>query len=128
MSIPTREMLELRTFEQILDRTDPADPHQNQFEIQDPAVNPQMDTPEITVAFKDEFTTLKNLSDFSDEHVEEMLMRRLKNPNALVDTFIDLDTAPNYVDFVKNSIKNMIAEENEFNDGLGQQIIEKLNL
>ena len=28
---------------------------------------------------------------------------------------VDLDTAVDYVDFIKNSIKNIIASENEFN-------------
>jgi len=31
------------------------------------------------------------------------------------ENIVDLDTAENYVDFIKNSIKNIIASENEFN-------------
>jgi hypothetical protein len=79
-------------FEQALDNYDIADPHRRQDEFDDintaPIVNAPLYDTSITNPIEKSNIGLSNL---------------------------DLDTAENYVDFIKNSIKNIIASENEFN-------------
>lgn len=71
--------------------------------------------------------TLDELPDESDEILSDYKLKTLLGTaSGAPPTFVDLDTAPDYVDFVKNSIKNMLASENEFNDDSLTEIISKL--
>ena len=42
-----------------------------------------------------------------------------------IPSIVDLDTAPDYVDFIKNSIKNIISSESEFSM-VNAEILENL--
>jgi hypothetical protein len=52
-------------------------------------------------------------------------MMRMLGKDIDVPSIVDLDTAPNYVGFIKNSIKNIIRSETEFNIS-NSEILERL--
>lgn len=102
-----------------LDNYDPADPHRRADEFDDKNTAPLFNQPlydtSTTTPIVDSNMGLSNLPDYSDEilsdyRISQMLGKPIEVPNV-----VDLDTAPDYVNFIKNTIKNVIASENEFN-------------
>lgn len=57
----------------------------------------------------------RDLEDYSDIMITEQQIRQLLNPNYVPIKVVDLDTAPDYVEFIKTANANMLASENEFN-------------
>ena len=106
-------------FEQALDNYDIADPHRRQDEFDDintaPVVNAPLYDTSITNPIEKSNIGLSNFPDYSDEVLSDYKMSQMMGKAIPQENIVDLDTAENYVDFIKNSIKNIIASENEFN-------------
>lgn len=103
-----------------LDNFDNADP----FRMVDPIDNentaplvnaPFYDTSKETPIKKSNIG-LDDLPDYSDEMISDYEIRRMLGQNVeSMENIVDLDKADNYVAFIKNTIKNVIASESEFN-------------
>ena len=106
-------------FETALDNYDIADPHRRQDEIDDrntaPIVNAPLYDTSITNPIEKSNIGLTNFPDYSDEVLSDYKMAQILGKPVPQESIVDLDTAVDYVDFIKNSIKNIIASENEFN-------------
>ena len=130
------ELLQSMTFEQhivgeMLDNYDPSDPHRRQDEFDDKQTAPLGNQPfydtSTSTPIKDTNKGLDELPDYSDEvlsdyRIQQMLGREIEIPN-----IVDLDTAPNYVDFIKNTIRTVINSENEFNIDSKENLIKNIN-
>lgn len=122
-------IFEQQVFSEALDNFDPQDPHRRADELDDKDTAPQVNVPlydtSITNPIK---TSNKNISDFpdySDEVMSDYQMMRMLGKQIDIPSIVDLDTAPDYVDFIKNSIKNIISSESEFSM-VNAEILENL--
>jgi len=106
-------------FDEALDNFDVADPHRRQDELDDintaPVVNAPLYDTSITNPIKKSNTSLTSFPDYSDEVMSDFRLAQMLGKPMEIPAVVDLDTADNYVDFIKNTIKNVIASENEFN-------------
>ncbi len=106
-------------FDEALDNFDIADPHRRQDEFDDintaPIVNAPLYDTSITNPIKKSNTSLTSFPDYSDEVMSDFRLAQMLGKPMEIPAVVDLDTADNYVDFIKNTIKNVIASENEFN-------------
>jgi hypothetical protein len=106
-------------FDEALDNFDIADPHRRQDEFDDintaPIVNAPLYDTSITNPIKKGNTSLTSFPDYSDEVMSDFRLAQMLGKPMEIPAVVDLDTADNYVNFIKNTIKNVIASENEFN-------------
>jgi hypothetical protein len=104
---------------QALDNYDIADPHRREDELDDkrtaPIVNAPLYDTSITNPIKKSEISLGDFPDYSDEILSDYKMAILLNKPVPAPDVADLDTDPDYVKFIKNSIKNIIQSEGEFN-------------
>jgi len=99
-----------------LDMNEQENPHGDDFEVDDRDIESHFLDFEQEKQYKKEVKDLADYPDYSDEVINDYLMNRLKGIEKPVPQIVDLDTAPNYVDFVNISIKNMLDFENQFNE------------
>ena len=115
-------------FDEALDNFDIADPHRRQDEFDDintaPIVNAPLYDTSITTPIKKSNTSLTSFPDYSDEVISDFRLAQMLGKPMEIPAVVDLDTADNYVDFIKNTIKNVIVSENEFNIN-NSEILEK---
>ena len=106
-------------FDEALDNFDIADPHRRQDEFDDintaPIVNAPLYDTSITNPIKKSNTSLTSFPDYSDEIMSDFRLAQMLGKPMEIPAVVDLDTADDYVNFIKNTIKNVIASENEFN-------------
>jgi len=102
-----------------LDNYDVADPHRRADELDDRKTSPIVNAPlydtSITTPLKKSNMSLQNFPDYSDEVLSDYKLAILLNKPVPAPNVADLDTDPDYVKFIKNSIKNIIQSEGEFN-------------
>jgi len=102
-----------------LDNFDVADPHRRADELDDKKTSPIVNAPlydtSITTPLKKSNVSLQNFPDYSDEVLSDYKLAILLNKPVPAPDVADLDTDPDYVKFIKNSIKNIIQSEGEFN-------------
>ena len=102
-----------------LDNYDVADPHRRADELDDRKTSPIVNAPlydtSITTPLKKSNMSLQNFPDYSDEVLSDYKLAILLNKPVPAPDVADLDTDPDYVKFIKNSIKNIIQSEGEFN-------------
>jgi hypothetical protein len=107
------------SFSQALDNYDVADPHRRADELDDDDTAPQVNVPlydtSITNPISKSNNNLEDFPDYSDEVMSDYQMQRMLGKPINIPSIVDLDTAPDYVDFIKNTIKNVISSETEFN-------------
>ena len=122
-------VFEQQVFSEALDNFDIADPHRRADEFDDPDTAPQVNAPlydtSITNPIKESNKNISQFPDYSDEVMSDYQMMRMLGKDIDVPSIVDLDTAPNYVGFIQNSIKNIIKSETEFNIA-NSEILEKL--
>lgn len=100
-----------------LDMNEQENPHGDDFEIDDRDIETNfLDFEQQNLYRNKEIKDLSDYPDYSDEAINDYLMNRLKGIEKPPPQVVDLDTAPNYVDFVNLSIKNMLDFENQFNE------------
>lgn len=106
-------------FDRALDIMDIADPHGRADELDDintaPVVNAPLYDTSITNPIIKSNKYISDFPDYSDEVMSDFRLAQLLGKPMEIPSVVDLDTSDNYVDFIKNSIKNVIASENEFN-------------
>lgn len=106
-------------FAEALDNFDRADPHRRADEFDDkntaPVVNAPLYDTSITNPIEKSNIGLTNFPDYSDEVLSDYKMAQILGKPVPNESIVDLDTADDYVDFIKNTIKNIISSENEFN-------------
>lgn len=102
-----------------LDNFDVADPHRRADELDDKKTSPIVNAPlydtSITTPLNKSNVSLQNFPDYSDEVLSDYKLAILLNKPVPAPNVADLDTDPDYVKFIKNSIKNIIQSEGEFN-------------
>lgn len=112
-------IFEQQVFSEALDNFDIADPHRRADEFDDkdtaPQVNAALYDTSITNPIKQSNKNLSEFPDYSDEVMSDYQMMRMLGKTIDVPSIVDLDTAPDYSAFIKNSIKNIIKSETEFN-------------
>jgi hypothetical protein len=125
-------MFNSRVVSQALDNYDPADPHRRADEFDDEYTAPQVNKPfydtstVVPMTEDDSNISLVSLPDYSDEVISDFQIQRMLGKPVNMENVVDLDTAPNYVNFVKNTIKNVIQSENEFNiDAVESQFLKQ---
>ena len=125
-------MFNSRVVSQALDNYDPADPHRRADEFDDEYTSPQVNKPfydtstVVPLTEEDSNISLVTLPDYSDEVISDFQIQRMLGKPINMENVVDLDTAPNYVNFVKNTIKNVIQSENEFNiDAVESQFLKQ---
>lgn len=101
------------------------DPHGNDFDITDPIINNLEMNFNNEKTYKKKVIDLADFPDFSDKEITDYLMNKMKGIETLQTPVIDLDTAPNYVDFVNLSIKNMQQFDNQFNEQSVYELLKK---
>lgn len=111
------DLLNMNEMNQLLLALDTVDenPHGNDFETDDRDIESNYQDFEQEKKQK-EINDLSNYPDYSDNIINDYIMSRLKGIEQAPPMVIDLDTAPDYVDFVNLSIKNMLEYENLFNE------------
>ena len=119
-----------RVVSQALDNYDPADPHRRADEFDDFYTEPQVNQPfydtSTSTPIKGDNIDLTTLPDYSDEIISDYQISQILGKPINMENVVDLDTAPNYVNFVKNTIKNVIQSENEFNiDAVESQFLKQ---
>lgn len=104
---------------QALDNFDYADPHRRADEIDDQDTAPEVNAPlydtSITNPIKSSNQYLGDFPDYSDEVMSDYRLSVMLGKPIDIPVVVDLDTAPDYVDFIKNSIVNLVKSETEFN-------------
>lgn len=112
-------VFEQQVFSEALDNFDIADPHRRADEFDDkdtaPQVNAALYDTSITNPIKQSNKNISEFPDYSDEVMSDFQMMRMLGKTIDVPSIVDLDTAPDYSAFIKNSIKNIIKSETEFN-------------
>ncbi len=106
-------------FVEALDNYDYADPHRRADELDDDNTAPQVNAPlydtSITNPIKKSNINISEFPDYSDEVLSDYKLALMLGKQPDIPVVIDLDTAPDYVDFIKNSITTLVKSENEFN-------------
>lgn len=125
-------MFNSRVVSQALDNYDPADPHRRADEFDDEYTAPQVNKPfydtstVVPLTEEDSNISLVTLPDYSDEVISDFQIQRMLGKPINMENVVDLDTEPNYVNFIKNTIKNVIQSENEFNiDAVESQFLKQ---
>ena len=122
-------IFEQQLFSEALDNFDIADPHRRADELDDDNTAPQVNAPlydtSITNPIKESNKNISEFPDYSDEVMSDYQLQRMLGKQIDVPSIVDLDTAPDYVDFIQNSIKNIIKSETEFNIS-NSEILENL--
>lgn len=109
-----------------LDTIDP-NPHGNDFEVDDREVETYIqDYDQQYLTANRPVHDLSDYPDYSDQIMNDYIMSQLKGDEKPVPQIVDLDTAPNYVDFVNVSIKNMLEFENMFNENTKYEQLRQL--
>jgi len=112
-------IFEQQVFSEALDNFDIADPHRRADELDDDNTAPQVNAPlydtSITNPIKESNKNISEFPDYSDEVMSDYQLQRMLGKQIDVPSIVDLDTAPDYVAFIQNSIKNIIKSETEFN-------------
>ncbi len=109
-----------------LDTIDP-NPHGNDFEVDDREVESYVqDYDQQYLTANRPVHDLSDYPDYSDQIMNDYIMSQLKGDEKPVPQIVDLDTAPNYVDFVNVSIKNMLEFENMFNENTKYEQLRQL--
>jgi hypothetical protein len=108
-----------RVVGEALDNFDPADPHRRQDEYDDKNTAPLGNQPfydtSTSTPIQKSNVSLQDFPDYSDKIMTDYRIKMiLGQPTDSIPNVVDLDTAPNYVNFIKNSIRNVIASESEF--------------
>jgi hypothetical protein len=102
-----------------LDNYDVADPHRRADELDDkrtaPIVNAPLYDTSITNPIKVSELSLESFPDYSDNVISDYKLALILGKPVPSPNVADLDTDPDYVKFIKNSIKNIIQSESEFN-------------
>ncbi len=109
-------------FSEALDNADPTDPF-NENVLMDRRPANTFNTPlyntstthnlEKTDQYNDIY--LQNMPDYSDIEFYDYQMKKLMGKPVEENLIIDLDTAPDYVAFTQNTIRNLLKSQNEFN-------------
>ena len=108
-----------------LDTNEP-DPHGNEFEVDDHDIESNF------LGFSQEkrgardYFDLSDYPDFSDEKLNDYILDLMKGKEVPKPNVIDLDTAPDYVNFVNVSIKNMKGFEGQFDTESKYEAVKKL--
>lgn len=112
-------LFDQQLFVEALDNYDYADPHRRADELDDKNTAPQVNAPlydtSITNPIKTSNINILEFPDYSDEVMSDYKLSLMLGKQPDIPVVIDLDTAPDYVDFIKNSIASLIKSENEFN-------------
>ncbi len=95
------------TLREALDNTDPADPHRRQDEFDDEHTAPVGNAPlydtSTSTPIRLSNASLTDFPDFSDQVMSDYKIQQMLGHNVKMPNIVDLDTAPNYVQFIKNS-------------------------
>ena len=112
-------VFEQTLFTEALDNFDNADPHRRADELDDentaPLVNAVLYDTSRTNPIKASNKNISDFPDYSDEVMSDYRLQKMLGKNIEIPKVVDLDTAPDYVEFIKNSITSLIKSENEFN-------------
>jgi len=109
-------------FSEALDNADPTDPF-NENVLMDTKPKNTFNTPLYNTSdthilpktdqYNDIF--LQDMPDYSDIQFYDYQMKKLMGKPVEENLIIDLDTAPDYVSFTQNTIRNLLKSQNEFN-------------
>jgi hypothetical protein len=100
-----------------LDNFSKDNPH-HQPDIDDPM------TPKVNAKFYDTSianpmhgasSSLEDFPDYSDKVISDYRLQKMLGRDVPDPSIIDLDTSDDYVGFLKNTIKNVLSSESEFN-------------
>ena len=101
-----------------LDNFDPADPHRRADEFDDTHTAPKVDQPlydtSVAAPIVASNLALDDFPDISDEILSDYKIQKMLGRDIEVPKFVDLDTAPDYVQFIKNTVASVAASEGEF--------------
>ena len=101
-----------------LDNFDAADPHRRADEFDDSKTAPLGNQPlydtSTSTPIAASNVSLDDFPDVSDEIMSDYKIQKMLGRNPEVPTFSDLDTAENYVQFIKNTQLSIAASEGEF--------------
>lgn len=110
---------DVKAVSQALDTYDPADPHRRDDEFDDPDVKQNVVMPLYDLSIVNPVNasnlSLSEFPDYSDKVLSDYKIQKMLGRDIAMPAFVDLDTADNYVGFIQNSVKNVLASENEFN-------------
>ncbi len=122
------KQLTFKTFEHLLNLQNPNDPHMTRIDQEnDGILQPDLDDLfETSFQTQGEHKSLSDLPDYSDEVISQYYFDALngRDPSDIPQV-VDLDTEPDYVNFVKKSISNMLKEENEFSTNIKDVVEQK---
>jgi len=101
-----------------LDNYDIADPHRRADEFDDKHTAPLGNQPlydtSTSTPIKLTNLSLTEFPDVSDEVMSDYKIQKMLGKDIEVPQFVDLDTAPNYVQFIKNTANSLAASALEF--------------
>jgi len=101
-----------------LDNYDPADPHRRQDEFDDkhtaPLGNQALYDTSTSTPIKLSNLSLTEFPDVSDEIMSDYKIQKMLGKDIEVPQFVDLDTAPNYTQFIQNTANSLIDSSMEF--------------
>jgi hypothetical protein len=129
MDIDNRNMMTPQSVTQAVLNYDIADAHGQEDLLYQPRSAPvgnyKFFNTDVAYPMKRNIMNLEDFPDYSDEilsdyKIAQMLGKPMEMPNV-----VDLDTSPNYVDFIKESIVSQIRSENEF-DVNAQSSLQKI--
>ena len=121
LSSTEREILMLS-----LDSNEP-NPHGDDFEVDDEQIDSYfLEMEQEKIDSNKQRYDLTDYPDYSDEKLNDYTINRMKGYDVQPPQIIDLDTAPDYVDFVNLSIKNMQSFAGEFDDNSKYDLVKKL--
>jgi hypothetical protein len=101
-----------------LDNYDLADPHRRADEFDDAHTAPKGNQPLYDTSTSTPIVAsniaLTDFPDISDEIMSDYKIQKMLGRDPEVPTFSDLDTAVDYVQFIKNTVASLAASEGEF--------------
>lgn len=101
-----------------LDNYDIADPHRRADEFDDKHTAPLGNQPlydtSTSTPIKLTNLSLTDFPDVSDEVMSDYKIQKMLGKDIEVPAFVDLDTAPNYVQFIKNTANSLAESALEF--------------
>ena len=103
-----------------LDNYDLADPHRRADEFDDAHTAPKGNQPLYDTSTSTPIVAsniaLTDFPDISDEIMSDYKIQKMLGRDPEVPTFSDLDTAVDYVQFIKNTVASLAASEGEFDE------------
>lgn len=103
-----------------LDNYDLADPHRRADEFDDAHTAPKGNQPLYDTSTSTPIVAsniaLTDFPDISDEIMSDYKIQKMLGRDPEVPTFSDLDTATDYVQFIKNTVASLAASEGEFDE------------